>query len=152
MWSWGCARALPCCVLAVNLPALSPQALEEKNILAEQLQAETELCAEAEEMRARLAARKQELEEILHDMESRLEEEEERVNGMNSEKKKLQINIQDLEEQLEEEEAARQKIQLEKVGGFTDQAQAADVDSGLGRPMEQCERTSFCIHRRFIKE
>lgn len=30
------------------------QALEEKNILAEQLQAETELCAEAEEMRARL--------------------------------------------------------------------------------------------------
>ena len=34
------------------------QALEEKNILAEQLQAETELCAEAEEMRARLAARK----------------------------------------------------------------------------------------------
>merc|ERR1719210_1970911 len=32
------------------------QALEEKNILAEQLQAETELCAEAEEMRARLAA------------------------------------------------------------------------------------------------
>ena len=29
------------------------QAKEEKNILAEQLQAETELCAEAEEMRAR---------------------------------------------------------------------------------------------------
>lgn len=29
------------------------QSLEEKNILAEQLQAETELCAEAEEMRAR---------------------------------------------------------------------------------------------------
>lgn len=29
------------------------QALEEKSILAEQLQAETELCAEAEEMRAR---------------------------------------------------------------------------------------------------
>ena len=28
--------------------------LEGKNILAEQLQAETELCAEAEEMRARL--------------------------------------------------------------------------------------------------
>ena len=29
------------------------QAMEEKNILAEQLQEETELCAEAEEMRAR---------------------------------------------------------------------------------------------------
>ena len=33
------------------------QALEEKNILAEQLQAETELCAEAEEMRARYVKR-----------------------------------------------------------------------------------------------
>merc|ERR1711868_2175 len=64
------------------------QALEEKNILAEQLQAETELCAEAEEMRARLAARKQEMEEIIHDMEARIEE--------------------------EEEEAARQKLQIEK--------------------------------------
>ncbi|KAF3846928.1 hypothetical protein F7725_004006 [Dissostichus mawsoni] len=41
----------------------------------EQLQAETELFAEAEEMRSRLASKKQELEEILHDLESRLEEE-----------------------------------------------------------------------------
>uniref|UniRef100_A0A3Q3ITF5 Myosin-9 n=1 Tax=Monopterus albus TaxID=43700 RepID=A0A3Q3ITF5_MONAL len=61
----------------------------EKMALQEQLQAETELCAEAEEMRARLAARKQELEEILHDLEAR--------------------------QQLDEEEAARQKLQLEKV-------------------------------------
>ncbi|XP_076043123.1 myosin heavy chain 10 isoform X2 [Oratosquilla oratoria] len=91
------------------------QALQEKNVLAEQLQAETELCAEAEEMRARLLARKQELEDILHEMETRLEEEEERSNTMGSEKKKLQLQIQDLEEQLEEEEAARQKLQLEKV-------------------------------------
>ncbi|KAG8222517.1 hypothetical protein J437_LFUL004553 [Ladona fulva] len=70
------------------------QATEEKNILAEQLQAETELCAEAEEMRARLAARKQELEEILHDMETRLEEEEERCQNFVNERKKLQLNIQ----------------------------------------------------------
>merc|ERR1712025_1505322 len=91
------------------------QALEEKNILAEQLQAETELCAEAEEMRARFAARKQELEEILHDMEARIEEEEEKTLKMSEERKKLQLNIQDLEEQLEEEEAARQKLQIEKV-------------------------------------
>ncbi|TRY69455.1 hypothetical protein TCAL_10194 [Tigriopus californicus] len=89
--------------------------LEEKSILAEQLQAETELCAEAEEMRARLAARKQELEEILHDMEARIEEEEEKTLKMSEERKKLQLNIQDLEEQLEEEEAARQKLQIEKV-------------------------------------
>merc|ERR1719427_2572840 len=82
------------------------QALEEKNILAEQLQAETELCAEAEEMRARLAARKQEMEEIIHDMEARIEEEEEKVIKSAEDKKKLQQHIQDLEEQLEEEEAA----------------------------------------------
>uniref|UniRef100_A0A4W6BWN6 Myosin heavy chain 10 n=2 Tax=Lates calcarifer TaxID=8187 RepID=A0A4W6BWN6_LATCA len=91
------------------------QLMEEKNILAEQLQAETELFAEAEEMRARLASKKQELEEILHDLESRLEEEEERTQGLQSEKKKMQSHIQDLEEQLDEEEAARQKLQLEKV-------------------------------------
>uniref|UniRef100_A0A8C3J1K8 Myosin heavy chain 10 n=2 Tax=Emydidae TaxID=8476 RepID=A0A8C3J1K8_CHRPI len=91
------------------------QVLEEKNILAEQLQAETELFAEAEEMRARLAAKKQELEEILHDLESRVEEEEERNQGLQNEKKKMQAHIQDLEEQLDEEEGARQKLQLEKV-------------------------------------
>lgn len=68
--------------------------MEEKNILAEQLQAETELFAEAEEMRARLASKKQELEEILHDLESRLEEEEERTQGMQNEKKKMQSHIQ----------------------------------------------------------
>ena len=66
-------------------------------------------------MRARLAAKKQELEEILHDLESRVEEEEERNQGMQGERKKMQTHIQDLEEQLDEEEAARQKLQLEKV-------------------------------------
>lgn len=68
--------------------------MEEKITLQEQLQAEVELCAEAEEMRARLAARKQELEEILHDLEARIEEEEERSNTLTAEKKKLQLNIQ----------------------------------------------------------
>lgn len=61
--------------------------------LQEQLQAEIELCAEAEEMRSRLSTRKQELEDILHDLESRLEEEEERVTQMSSERKKMQTNI-----------------------------------------------------------
>merc|ERR1719264_1814623 len=98
-----------------NLDKQYQQAMEEKNILAEQLQAETELCAEAEEMRARLAARKQEMEEIIHDMEARIEEEEEKVIKSADDKKKLQQHIQDLEEQLEEEEAARQKLQIEKV-------------------------------------
>uniref|UniRef100_A0A8C0VD93 Myosin heavy chain 11 n=1 Tax=Cyanistes caeruleus TaxID=156563 RepID=A0A8C0VD93_CYACU len=88
------------------------QLVEEKNLLAEQLQAETELYAEAEEMRVRLAAKKQELEEILHEMEARIEEEEERSQQLQAEKKKMQ---QQMLEQLEEEEAARQKLQLEKV-------------------------------------
>uniref|UniRef100_A0A8C7DC67 Myosin heavy chain 10 n=1 Tax=Oncorhynchus kisutch TaxID=8019 RepID=A0A8C7DC67_ONCKI len=57
----------------VEMERKHSQLIEEKNILAEQLQAETELFAE----------------EILHDLESR--------------------------EQLDEEEAARQKLQLEKV-------------------------------------
>ncbi|XP_067087815.1 myosin-9-like [Osmerus mordax] len=87
----------------------------EKQALQEQLQAETELCAEAEEMRARLSAKKQELEEILHDLEARVEEEEERATHLQAEKKKMQQNITDLEQQLDEEEAARQRLQLEKV-------------------------------------
>ncbi|XP_069761762.1 myosin-11 isoform X3 [Narcine bancroftii] len=91
------------------------QILEEKNSLQEQLQAETELFAEAEEMRIRLETKKQELEEILHDMEARIEEEEERSHQMLNEKKKMQTQILDLEEQLDEEEAARQKLQLDKV-------------------------------------
>lgn len=61
--------------------------------LQEQLQAETELCAEAEEMRVRLAAKKQELEEIIHDLESRLEEEDDRVVQLHEERKKMQQNI-----------------------------------------------------------
>uniref|UniRef100_A0A8C6TDE1 Myosin, heavy chain 11a, smooth muscle n=1 Tax=Neogobius melanostomus TaxID=47308 RepID=A0A8C6TDE1_9GOBI len=89
--------------------------LEERNALQEQLQAETELYAEAEEMRVRLAAKKQELEEILHEMEARLDEEEERAQTLLVDKKKMQQQMQELEEHLEEEEDARQKLQLEKV-------------------------------------
>ncbi|XP_041433455.1 myosin-11 isoform X1 [Xenopus laevis] len=91
------------------------QLVEEKTLLQEQLQAETELYAEAEEMRIRLQAKKQELEEVLHEMEARLEEEEDRGQLLQAEKKKTLQQMQDLEEQLEEEEAARQKLQLEKV-------------------------------------
>ncbi|MFT7797773.1 myosin-9-like isoform X2 [Arapaima gigas] len=100
----------------------------EKLALQEQLQAETELCAEAEEMRVRLAAKKQELEEILHDLEARVEEEEERANQLANEKKKMQQNITDLEQQLDEEEAARQKLQLEKV---TMEAKLKKIEEGV---------------------
>lgn len=68
--------------------------MDERNQLQEQLQAETELYAEAEEMRVRLATKKQELEEILHEMEARLEEEEDRSITLTEEKKKMQQQIQ----------------------------------------------------------
>lgn len=63
-------------------------------MLADQLQTEAELLAEAEEMRARLASRKQELEEVISELESRLEEEDERSVQQNNEKKKLQQIVQ----------------------------------------------------------
>ena len=70
------------------------QVLEEKNVLAERLQAEMELCGEAEEMRQRLTARKQEMEEIIHDMTQRIDEEEGKVIKLAEEKKKLGQHIQ----------------------------------------------------------
>ncbi|XP_078739237.1 LOW QUALITY PROTEIN: uncharacterized protein LOC144952628 [Lampetra fluviatilis] len=91
------------------------QLCEEKLQLAEQLQAESELCAEAEDARARLVARKQELEMLVRDMEGRWNEEEERAAALADEKKKLQQNLLDMEDQLEEEETMRQKLHLEKV-------------------------------------
>ncbi|KAG7272402.1 hypothetical protein CRUP_035597 [Coryphaenoides rupestris] len=99
----------------VELDRKHTQLQEEKTVLADQLQAEAELFAEAEEMRARLANRKQELEEVLSELESRLEDEEERGVQLTNEKKKMQQHVQDLEEQLEEEEGARQRLLLEKV-------------------------------------
>lgn len=99
----------------VDLEKKLLQVVEEKSVIADQLQAETELCAEAEEARVRLSQRKQELEEILHDLEARMEEEEERNQTLAQEKKKLQLTIQDLEDQLGDEENTRQKLQLEKT-------------------------------------
>uniref|UniRef100_A0A8C4ZJD4 Myosin-9 n=1 Tax=Gadus morhua TaxID=8049 RepID=A0A8C4ZJD4_GADMO len=107
-------RQLEAQQLLQSFESKQQQMSSEKQALQEQLQAEIELCAEAEEMRSRLAARKTELEDILHDLESRLEEEEERVTQMSSERKKMQTNIT-LEQQLDEEEGARQKLQLEKL-------------------------------------
>ncbi|XP_062279302.1 myosin-10 [Scomber scombrus] len=113
------------------------QLLEEKAVLADQLQAEAELFAEAEEMRARLANRKQELEEVLGELESRLEDEEERGAQLTNEKKRMQQNIQDLEEQLEEEESARQRLLLEKVSLET---KVKSLETDLLSAVEQRDR------------
>ncbi|KAM4735352.1 uncharacterized protein myh14 isoform 5-T5 [Anableps anableps] len=115
------------------------QLIEEKAVLADQLQAEAELFAEAEEMRARLASRKQELEEVLSEMESRLVEEEERGTQLANEKKRMQQNIQDLEEQLEEEESAKQRLLLEKV---TLETKVKSLETDLLTAVEQRDRLS----------
>ncbi|EHB05683.1 Myosin-14 [Heterocephalus glaber] len=88
---------------------------EERTRLAEQLRAEAELCAEAEETRGRLATRKQELELVVTELEARMGEEEECSRQLQAEKRRLQLHIQELETHLEAEEGARQKLQLEKV-------------------------------------
>ncbi|XP_068193831.1 myosin-11-like isoform X2 [Antennarius striatus] len=91
------------------------QLLEERVQLEMKLQAETDLYAEAEEMRVRMEAKKQELEEVLHEMEARLEEEEDRSLGLQQERKELEQQLQLMEANLTEEEDARQKLQLEKA-------------------------------------
>ncbi|CAN9505033.1 unnamed protein product [Ophioblennius macclurei] len=91
------------------------QLMEERAQLETKLQAETEMFAEAEEMRVRLEAKKQELEEVLHEMEARLEEEEERSNTLQQERKDMEQQLQMMEAHIGEEEDARQKLQLEKV-------------------------------------
>lgn len=87
----------------------------EKADLMMQLRAESELASEAEEARMRLHNRKTELEEIIHELQSRIEDEVLTTQKTAAEKKKLQADVQDLEEQLEEEESQRQKLQIEKL-------------------------------------
>lgn len=89
--------------------------LNDKNELSVQLRAETEIANEAEEARVRLHNRKVELEEIIHELQARVEDEVLQNQKIGQEKKKLQSDFQDLEEQLEEEESNRQKLQIEKL-------------------------------------
>ncbi|XP_074511892.1 myosin-14-like [Sebastes fasciatus] len=91
------------------------QLMEERVQLETKLQAETEMYAEAEEMRVRMEAKKQELEEVLHEMEARLEEEEDRSNALQQERKDMDQQLVLMEAHIAEEEDARQKLQLEKV-------------------------------------
>ncbi|CAF0913604.1 unnamed protein product [Brachionus calyciflorus] len=97
-----------------ELEQRSTTLMQEKLLLAEQLQQEIESHAETEETKNRTLARKQELEEMLQDYLGKLEDSETRIQDAVIERKKLQQNIQDLTEQLEEEEQIRQKYQLEK--------------------------------------
>ncbi|KAM6957379.1 myosin-11 [Aplochiton taeniatus] len=89
--------------------------LEERVQLQEKLAAETELYAEAEEMRVRLEAKRLELEEVLHEMEARMEEEEEHSVTLQQEKKATEKQLQAMEAQLEQEHDMQQKLQLDKA-------------------------------------
>ncbi|XP_045148560.1 myosin-14 [Echinops telfairi] len=106
---------------------------EERSRLSEQLRAEAELCAEAEETRGHLAARKQELELVVSELEARVGEEEECSRQLQMEKKRLQQHIQErklLEERLaefssqaaEEEEKVKSlnKLRLKYEATITD--------------------------------
>lgn len=115
--------------------------MAEKLQLQEQLQAETELCAEAEELRARLTAKKQELEEICHDLEARVEEEEERCQHLQAEKKKMQQNIQ--VRPLSPPEKGRGAAPLEP-----ERAQKSPGPVRLGRPL----RAPLCGQRALPTE
>ncbi len=69
------------------------QVVEERNQLQAKLLEEAELYAESEEVRIRLEAKKQELEEVLHEMEARIEEEEEQSQVFQQEKANLQQQL-----------------------------------------------------------
>lgn len=67
--------------------------------MSEQLQAEREVCQEAEEERAHLANRKREMEEAVTELEARLEEADDHIAKMDSDKASSQKLLRDLEEQ-----------------------------------------------------
>ena len=67
--------------------------------MSEQLQAEREVCQEAEEERAHLASRKREMEEAITELEARLEEADDHIGRMEADKSSNQKLIRDLEEQ-----------------------------------------------------
>jgi myosin protein heavy chain len=88
---------------------------EERNLLSEQLQNESEERNETEELHERAKQRVNELTDLLNEMQQRLEDEENRLNSVSEEKRQLQMSVRDLEEQLEGEEQARQKMQIDKA-------------------------------------
>lgn len=77
-----------------ELEMRSSTLMQEKQVLAEQLQQEIEAHAETEETKNRTLQRKQELEELLQDYVIKLEECEQKCVDMLNEKKKLAQNIQ----------------------------------------------------------
>lgn len=74
-----------------NLQLKLNQLVEERNLLQIQLQSESEERAEAEELRDRLKIKTLELQELVNDLQTRIEESEEGVEKINDEKKKIAV-------------------------------------------------------------
>ncbi|XP_069783178.1 myosin-10-like isoform X2 [Narcine bancroftii] len=110
------------------------QALEERTTLAEQLRTERELCAEAEEMRERLEARRREVEELVEELEVRLEEEEEQLRQLQAERRTMERQVQEVEERLEAEGLAQQEQRTERT---CQDGQLCNLVDQLGRLEDQ---------------
>lgn len=67
--------------------------------MSEQLQAEREVCQEAEEERAHLAGRKREMEDAIAELETRLEEADDHIGRMENDASSHKKLTRDLEEQ-----------------------------------------------------
>jgi hypothetical protein len=91
---------------------------------------ETELCAEAEEMQARLAARKQEMEEIARDMEAKIEVKLRKDNQQKQEEerseRKAETELDDMKEQAGERKQQVEEMQL-LLGKREERAYTLDV-------------------------
>lgn len=74
-----------------NLQLKLNQLVDERSLLQTQLQSESEERAEAEELRDRFKVKTLELQELVNDLQTRIEESEEGVEKMNEEKKKIAV-------------------------------------------------------------
>ncbi|KAL7669521.1 hypothetical protein ACOME3_010173 [Neoechinorhynchus agilis] len=89
--------------------------IAEKSNLVEQLNQERELNNDLEESRNRLQQRKMELENLIEDLEVRVEEESNKAQGWVDEKVGFEKNLRELTNSLGVEEKRRQKLELELI-------------------------------------
>uniref|UniRef100_A0A8C9VP84 Myosin heavy chain 10 n=1 Tax=Scleropages formosus TaxID=113540 RepID=A0A8C9VP84_SCLFO len=131
----------------VEMERKHQQVLEEKNILAEQLQAETELFAEAEEM------------QILHDLEEQLDEEEAARQKLQLEKVTAEAKIKKMEEDillLEDQNSKftkEKKLLEDRVSEMTSLlAEEEEKAKNLGKLKNKQEMMMVDLEERLKKE
>uniref|UniRef100_A0AC35UHW0 Myosin motor domain-containing protein n=1 Tax=Rhabditophanes sp. KR3021 TaxID=114890 RepID=A0AC35UHW0_9BILA len=87
---------------------------QDRQLLAQQLQQESEEKAEIEDFNERMKARVSELENVCNDLTARLEDEDQKIHLYMVEKERLTSTVRELESQIGDKENNLQKIQLEK--------------------------------------